>query len=810
MDVDEDGDYSDDDLDLLPDDTFHQLQEHAFTATQQAPREDDASCPPLALPEHKAPGPLAGGFERLSVGDDLGLQEDLDFPQQPSSDYGDLDDEMLDGEIYDAAEEPTVNAIQASRAANISYGESTQQELWRKQRYSVLSHRDLSLPQIKAKQPISSGANRSHLMAKEGGEHSSNQDNADGYRHPDRDVLQAQVLELRRERDELAKAKQAAEDAALAKSGEIAIVRANQTKTEKTFESKLQALQKLHQEESGKQRIEVERVLAEKQKIETEKGFLQNDIAEGNQQIKSLQRAVKAKDGTAKNVVHEDSRKIVPPTTPRKNNNAGFGDGFDSHEIQPVSPSRLPYRSKTSTPKAGSKRKRKPVKASPVKPLQLSQADEAAGPTAVDSNTAEQSFSNSVTTPNAPSPAITRPPPAFLDERFNFTQHVMNHRLAVGEKRTFEALSEHSFPSKPGAALSTIFLDEIATLSRRGDIENFPVALAQAVISMWKQCVDEHYKDWQWAPVHLLLDMTRYILCITPVTTASLLVDTLVEVIQHTADINVIPRVRQQPAKFLDAVNTMDCLELLKAIATDCSAHQEDTIRFWSRMRFDFIAMLLKVVQPIKELHITLGLLRKSVLKETFAMIVPPNDGKQEPSEMNLIDLLSRLLVETPRPANDEESYGVVEIAELRLSVLSLMEEMCLNKHSSLALANSQHAIGRLVWVMNDELDTLYDYRYGHEERAELVNHATRILFRLRTDHSQLINMQEKLKVIPGSGGVHKHLIALTRLALSEGAFFEEEIEDDVVECAFEMLEDLSSPEEAEALREAFSTARSR
>lgn len=111
---------------------------------------------------------------------------------------------------------------------------------------------------------------------------------------------------------------------------------------------------------------------------------------------------------------------------------------------------------------------------------------------------------------------------------------------------------------------------------------------------------------------------------------------------------------------------------------------------------------------------------------------------------------------------------------------------------------------------MNDELDALYNYQYGHEERAELVNQATRILFCLRTDHPRLINMQEKLKVIPGSGGVHKHLIALTRLALSEGVFFEEEIEDDVVECAYEMLEDLSSPEEAEALREAFSTARSR
>lgn len=69
----------------------------------------------------------------------------------------------------------------------------------------------------------------------------------------------------------------------------------------------------------------------------------------------------------------------------------------------------------------------------------------------------------------------------------------MNHRVGPREKRTFEALSEHSFPSKPDTALSTIFLDEMANLSVRRDIDNFPVALAQVIISMWKQCVDEQY-----------------------------------------------------------------------------------------------------------------------------------------------------------------------------------------------------------------------------------------------------------------------------------------------------------------------------
>lgn len=314
----------------------------------------------------------------------------------------------------------------------------------------------------------------------------------------------------------------------------------------------------------------------------------------------------------------------------------------------------------------------------------------------------------------------------------------------------------------------------------------------------------------QWKPVHLLLDLVNCILYTTPISTGPLLVDTILEVIQSTADVNIIPRVRRQPAKFSADINTFDCLELLKSIATDCLHHEENIIRFWRCMRFDFIAMILNVVQPIDELHLTLRLLRTSIQDETFAMIVPPNDGKQAPSEMNLIDLLTRLLVENLKQPKGEESYDVIDIAQLRLSVLSLMEEMSFDEHSSKALATSQHAIGRLVWLMNDELDALYDHKFGHKVRAQLVNEATRLLFRLRTDHPQLINIQEKLKVIPCSGGVHKHLIVLTRLALSEGVFFEEEIEDDVVECAYEMLEDLSSPEEAEALRGAFSTAKSR
>ncbi|KAL8682451.1 MAG: hypothetical protein Q9186_001494 [Xanthomendoza sp. 1 TL-2023] len=768
--------FSDDDLDALPDGTFREMQDKAIIFTQQAAKENHTSRPTAAKPQNKAPTVLAQGLEKLSVSKDApfyALQAESDFPDQLSSDYGDMDDDMLDGEIYDTANEPGVNAIQASRAASLPHGENTQREQWRNQRYGMPPMQlHSNIPQPPARPQVRNEPDVNISRTDKIQELVNNGDTTHASRQSDRDALKAQILELRRE-------KKAAEDAALAKSGEIAIIRANQNKLEKMYESNMQAMKKLHVEEAARQKLEVERVLAEKQKITTEKGFLQNDLAEVNEQNRSLQRAVKAKPGTSKPAAGKDGGISVLPTTPKKNKSLSHGDGFEDDEIQIYSPSKVPIRPKNNTPKAGNKRKRKAVETSPLKPLQLGQAKEAPDL----SHPPDKSPVQPANATASDSPATkTLSTTVFLPDRFELTQHVMNHRIDIGGKRTFECLLDYSYPSKPDTALSTIFLDEMSILSAKSDVDNFPVALALIILSMWKH----------------------------PATTGPLIVDTLLEAIQSTADVNIIPRVRRQPQKFAAEVNTFDCLELLKSVSNDCLFREEDIIRFWKCMRFDFIAMILQVVQPIEELHVSLALLRTSVQKESFAMIVPLNDGKQEPSEMNLLDLLTRLLVEKPKPPNADEPYGVVEVAELRLNVLSLMEEMCENEHSSRMLASSQYAIGRLVWVMNDELDALYDYRYGHEYRADLVNQATRLLFRLKTAHPQLISMQEKLKIIPNSGGVHKHLIALTRLALSEGVFFEEEIEDDVVECAYEMLEDLSSPEEAEALREAFSTARSR
>lgn len=155
------------------------------------------------------------------------------------------------------------------------------------------------------------------------------------------------------------------------KTGEIAIIRANQSRSEKEHEQRMVAMQKLRADEAAKYQIEVEKARAEQEKTAIEKRFLENDLNQGTEKIKNLQRVVK--DGAGKIAASKPEDSKSPMTTPKRNKIPLFGDGFNDDEIQVTSPSRLSIRPKAATPRAAGKRKRKPEENSPVKPLQLNQ-----------------------------------------------------------------------------------------------------------------------------------------------------------------------------------------------------------------------------------------------------------------------------------------------------------------------------------------------------------------------------------------------------------------------------------------------------
>ena len=180
------------------------------------------------------------------------------------------------------------------------------------------------------------------------------------------------LWQLLQERQSLQEAVRSANEIAQFKDGEIAIIRANQTKLEREHTERVRFLQKSKVEEATQLKAEVEKVRAEQKRVITEKEFLENEIVQENQQIKNLQKAV---NQSKKTFTHLSEG---APVTPKKNKLLPYGDGFDDDEIPAVSPAKAATRPKAVTPRAKAKRKRKTAEGSPTKalPLRLSQSKE--------------------------------------------------------------------------------------------------------------------------------------------------------------------------------------------------------------------------------------------------------------------------------------------------------------------------------------------------------------------------------------------------------------------------------------------------
>ena len=212
--------------------------------------------------------------------------------------------------------------------------------------------------------------------------------------------------------EQLRKESDAAKSEALSKTGEISIVRANRLKEKQEEERRLATERKLRADEQAKYNAEIGRYKTELQKLATDKAFVDNDIAREAEQRKGASKAQKA---AAKS---KASGKENTATTPKKNKDLPYGDGFNEDEIQAPSPSKLVLRSKPVTPKAGAKRKRRPMENSPVKPLPLSQVNNVQDTTQLKEQLGQESFNESVQIPEDNAPRSILALQTLQDEKF--------------------------------------------------------------------------------------------------------------------------------------------------------------------------------------------------------------------------------------------------------------------------------------------------------------------------------------------------------------------------------------------------------
>lgn len=232
--------------------------------------------------------------------------------------------------------------------------------------------------------------------------------------------------------------------------------------------------------------------------------------------------------------------------------------------------------------------------------------------------------------------------------------------------------------------------------------------------------------------------------------------------------------------------------------------------RFWRHMRYDFVLMMLNCSQPIRDITLMLNLLSTSIRAESFGS-VQETQQDQLANENYIVDRVANLLSETPQPDEGQPPYTAADICSMRLQAMYFLTSVAFNpvapasEHGSSVIAQHPTVLARMIRAMHDELDALYTYPPERDLHATMVNGLMRLVYGVIRRHKN-VDLQSKLCRV--AGGKQKFLVVLTRLAFSEGPILEGGIDDETVEMAHEILDDAVTPQEAEALLEAFPSAK--
>ena len=571
------------------------------------------------------------------------------------------------------------------------------------------------------------------------------------------------------------------------RSGEIAIIRSNQAKLTDNYDRQLAALRKAMADATEKHKGEVEAARAERKMLATENAFLRQDITEEAMRMNSLKM---------KNKPDEKA----PPVTPRKSRVLPFRDGFDDDEMIAVSPSKSTgTRSKAA---ATGKRKRGMSQGSPT-PLQLSPQ-------------AERTVEVPEDLPDEMMMDVKYDQvlPKGDDRNIQAVKRIMNHRTFPNEDRDIELMAKMAFPSEPQRMLSSILLEETANR----ESGNYVMDYALTIISLWSRSLNEKF----FTPVPMFMGIVQFTLTLDVSLAASDLVEQLVPVLQESGDVNGVPRFkhwrrhlgqrRQTPLSELQPeVDGTEALSLLYDMAVGC-LHVDDAIdNFWRHIRYDFILMMLNCSQPIPDIMMTLNLLSTGIRPNSLGSILDTEQDRTI-SENYIIDRVANLLSEIPQLDEGQEPYDPCEVCNMRLEALSFLATVAFNPmapashHGSALIASHPTVLARLIRAMHDELDMLYSFFPEQELHSAMVNGLMRLIYGVIQRHRENVDLQAQLGRVPG--GKQKFIVVLTRLAFSDGPVLEAGIEDETVEMAHEILDDSVNPQEAEALLEAFPSAK--
>lgn len=793
----EDDLFLDDDLDDIPDNTLVELERNAISSTQ---KQKQSQAPPPAShlrkqahnasslyrsqsntknlawrPPRRQPPGMAGSQARPSA---------PIVPAPPSSDdYGFDEENVIDLDepsmvIHPASGPPTrMQSRPTSRTASRSIDPETA---------AAFAAADAEMDT-----GAQEWAQAPHLRPKA---------RADA----DTTTLMARIAQLEAEQSRLQRMEQDSRKAAATKQGEIAIVRAKEEKAAKEYERRLSVMQKLHADEAAKQKAELDAMRKQSEKMETDNRFLQHDLA---------QEADRAKRTTGSTKLRPTREK----DTPRKKKQ-GHGDGFDESEVLMVSPSRSREKSKDQTPTAGAKRKRS-AQDSPLPALSFMPPSK---PSREPSG--EHPASPAIATIITLDAAIER-------EKYAYMQRMLNHKYRGGKERTVELFTKYSFPSNPARSLASIFFDGLSSAIPIPGPDDMALKASYTLLQMWSSCL--HQRTYE--PLTTILDLLRAALYFELSSQISKLVEEAVPICLQSIDMVITPVVQSQNASFSATfdhkaqeelaakVDIDEVVDFLHFLAQSASLDTERNEVLWRQVHFRGSLLMLNKVQPLPRIIQALQILSTSVMDSTFGSI--SNDpGQQAQQESATVDRLVTWLFGIPEAPKSEPAYTEEEFAELRLGTLGVIKKMCLTNHGGQLLAHHRIAIGKLVKFLNGQVGKLYTIRpYAcrrrdsdssdsdgkpslHDLIISMVNTTVRILHHILRTFDEAIDLTQKLGA--ERGGYHAFLISMSRVAFSEQLVFEAGIETEVIEAAHDILDNVLSPEEGEAIVKAVETPR--
>ncbi|KAJ4364502.1 hypothetical protein N0V83_009097 [Neocucurbitaria cava] len=596
------------------------------------------------------------------------------------------------------------------------------------------------------------------------------------------------------------------------KSGEADTLRRRQDADSRRYERQLADQQLSHSTELARLRAEMEKLRREKESAQTDNMFNQHEAREVGMARRTA-RTMPSRPRSGAAVT------LSPSRTPRAHRSKDLlGDGFDDDHLVMASPSKNRDRQKTATPKQAGKRKRQVADQSPIPLPALQLSEPRSRPKEKEPDVA----------------AEIKVDAALLqhfrqdDRRFTLLHRLLSHPSSNGTDRILEALTQHAFPSQPSKKLSSIVYDSLAA-PRTSDVHELALRICHIFLDLWKRCQNEKY----YAPTYLILDALHFVLACEPVETAVQVAQRAVPLIIAFIDLvsdpiskaakggekailDLFSAAQQETASHIDV---LDCLDLLHLIATSCvsSTDTQAITRLWSAIPSTFACMLLVKEQPLPQITLMLRILSTSALDTSLGPIPTADSALESQTSIEdaLVNRLTNLFTETPKPISNPAASATAsivvperEIWDLRLLVLSVLTQFSIPQHGSVRLAQNRLCVGRLIRYLDYCITSLYRQPLSptQDQKVASINATMKLIYHIATTNP---DFDIKSKLVNTLGGQHAYLVALTRLAFSEGLVLEAGIEDAVVNMAHDILDEGLSMEEGDAFGKVYSSGHS-